>query len=39
MSGSALGAPDHIRLSFAISHQAIDDGMDRIERLKQEGER
>ena len=34
VSGSGFGAPHHIRLSFAISDQTIEEGMDRIERLQ-----
>ncbi|MFH1008442.1 MAG: aminotransferase class I/II-fold pyridoxal phosphate-dependent enzyme [Candidatus Latescibacterota bacterium] len=34
VSGSAFGAPNHIRLSFALSDETIEEGMDRIEHLQ-----
>ena len=32
-SGAPFGAPDHLRLSFVISMDALREGIDRIEKL------
>ena len=38
LSGVPFGAPQHIRISFAVSLQAIEEGMVRLERLIADGE-
>ncbi len=37
-SGVLFGASDHLRLSFAVSMDALKEGMDRLERLNRDGE-
>jgi aspartate aminotransferase len=38
LSGVPFGAPEHIRVSFAVSSHAIEEGMARLERLIVSGE-
>jgi len=35
--GEAFGAPNHLRLSYAVSLAGVDEGMDRIERALDQG--